>query len=116
MTFAGGQEQSVGDECAWYWVNIMLDTTFGVLLCYWLLKVTEALFGYSSGNYGKGAETGINWEDNPDYQTWAWQIVVWCSIVALMKLSVVVAMYLWQPFWEKVSTSATHWIKDRQMR
>lgn len=115
MTFAHGQKQ-VADECAWYWVNIMLDTTLGVLICYGLLKATEALFGYSSGHYGKGADTGIDWEENPDYTTWAWQIVVWCLIVAVMKLAVVVAMFVWQPFWEQVSTLATHWIKDREMR
>merc|ERR1719387_1195839 len=60
---AGGEE---ADECAWYWVNIMIDTTFGCIVCWALLKLSELLFGYDSGHYGKGAATGIDWEANPD--------------------------------------------------
>lgn len=115
MTFARGKEP-VADECAWYWVNIMIDTTLGVLICYGFLKVTETVFGYDSGHYGKKAETGIDWQSNPDYRKWAQQIGVWCIIVSLMKLVVVILMLLFASFWERVSVGATHWIRDRQLR
>lgn len=115
VMFAGGS-QRVADECAWYWVNIMIDTTLGVVICYALLKATEYLFGYDSGHYGKNAETGIDWQHNPDYVKWAQQIMVWFVIVGLMKFFVVVLMMLFAPFWEWVSTAATHWIEDRQLR
>jgi hypothetical protein len=108
--------EDTADECAWYWVNIMLDTTFGVLVCYVLLKMSERLFGYDSGKYGKGNDTGINWQENPDYWTWAHQITVWCCIVCLMKLVVVVIMFVWANFWEWAAIACTHWIKDIRTR
>lgn len=109
-------EASVADECAWYWVNIMIDTTFGVLVCWALLKLTESFFGYDSGHYGKGASTGIDWEANPDYRKWLHQIMVWCGIVAVMKLVVVFIMYAFAPFWISVSVTCTHWISSQNLR
>mmetsp|Transcript_49605 Transcript_49605/g.91532 ORF Transcript_49605/g.91532 Transcript_49605/m.91532 type:complete len:258 (+) Transcript_49605:102-875(+) len=115
MIFSAHEAAQAG-ECAWYWVNIMIDTTFGVLLCYVLLKATEKLFGYETGHYGKGAQTGIKWEDNPDYTKWAMQIMVWSMIVSTMKLVVVVVMAVGAPFWEWLAVKCTHWIKDRRTR
>jgi hypothetical protein len=109
-------EASVADECAWYWVNIMIDTTLGVLVCWGLLKLTEHLFQYDSGHYGKGASTGIDWEASPDYNKWLRQIMVWCGIVALMKVFVVFIMYALAPFWINVSVACTHWITKRDLR
>mmetsp|Transcript_51536 Transcript_51536/g.116612 ORF Transcript_51536/g.116612 Transcript_51536/m.116612 type:complete len:256 (-) Transcript_51536:85-852(-) len=119
MVFAmvfSGLETAAADECAWYWVNIMLDTTLGVFFCWILLKMTEKLFGYDSGHYGKKAQTGIDWETNPDYAKWFGQIVVWCVIVSVMKLAVVVLMWSFAAFWEHLATLSTHWIPGRQLR
>jgi len=115
MAFAGDKADH-GDECAWYWTNIMIDTTVGVGICYGLLKLTERLFGYDTGHYGRKAATGIDWQDNPDYSNWAKQILVWGAIVGMMKLIVVIIMYLFAPFWVRLSILATHWIEDKQMR
>lgn len=109
-------EPSAADECAWYWVNIMIDTTFGVGVCYALLKVTERVFGYDSGNYGKGAQTGIDWEENPDFRRWLSQIMTWCVIVGIMKSGVVALMYTFAPFWESLSVTCTHWIANETAR
>lgn len=109
-------DDALADECAWYWINIMIDTTIGCVICWGILKVTEWLFGYESGNYGKGAQTGIDWENNPDYCTWGKQIFIWCIIVCLMKGFVVVIMYIWSPFWEWFAMACTHWIHDRYWR
>jgi hypothetical protein len=107
---------NVADECAWYWVNIMIDTTFGVLVCWVFLKFTERLFGYDSGYYGKEASTGINWEANPDYSKWGSQIMVWSVIVSLMKVIVVAVMYAFAPMWQRISITCTHWIQNRTER
>jgi len=115
MLFAG-EEKEHGDECAWYWVNIMIDTTFGVLICYGLLRATEKIFGYDSGHYGKKAETGIDWHTNPDYYLWGQQILVWCGIVSAMKFIVVIMMAAVPSFWVWLSIKATHWIKDTKLR
>mmetsp|Transcript_123703 Transcript_123703/g.357840 ORF Transcript_123703/g.357840 Transcript_123703/m.357840 type:complete len:242 (+) Transcript_123703:86-811(+) len=116
IAFASRSQAVVVDECAWYWVNIMVDTTFGVLLCYWLLKGTEQLLGYDSGDYGKKAQTGIDWDQQPDYWKWGEQIVVWCMIVMLMKLIVVLLLFVGDSFWIWLSVMATHWITDPQLR
>eukprot|EP00415_Alexandrium_ostenfeldii_P001169 UN1169 len=115
MLFSG-LGSATADECAWYWVNIMIDTTLGVLFCWILLRITERVFGYDSGHYGKKAQTGIDWESSPDYSKWFAQIVVWCVIVSLMKLIVVILMWCFAFFWERLAVQSTHWIKDRQLR
>mmetsp|Transcript_22789 Transcript_22789/g.47262 ORF Transcript_22789/g.47262 Transcript_22789/m.47262 type:complete len:255 (-) Transcript_22789:57-821(-) len=115
MMFSG-LESATADECAWYWVNIMIDTTLGTLFCWVLLKMTEKIFGYDSGHYGKKAQTGIDWETSPDYTKWCSQIIVWCVIVSLMKLAVVIAMWCFSSFWEHLAILSTHWIRDRQPR
>lgn len=115
MVFSA-QEHATADECAWYWVNIMIDTTLGVLVCYWLLKATERILGYESGNYGKDARTGIDWENDPDWWTWGKQIGVWCCIVCCMKGFVVVLMWAFHSFWEWLAMVCTHWITNRRWR
>merc|ERR1719183_1277994 len=91
MLFSG-LDSATADECAWYWINIMIDTTFGVLVCWGFLKASERLFGYDSGHYGKEAKTGIDWETNPDFFKWGKQIAAWRAIVC------------------------THWISNVQVR
>lgn len=115
-TIFSSQEHATADQCAWYWVNIMIDTTLGVLICFALLKATEKIFGYESGKYGKKAETGIDWEKNPDYTTWGKQIAVWCGIVCMMKGFVIVLMWAFHSFWEWASIACTHWISNRRWR
>ncbi|CAD7931556.1 unnamed protein product [Amoebophrya sp. A25] len=44
-------KRSAGDECDWYWVNIMIDCTLGTLLNCFYLRRTESWFGYESGVY-----------------------------------------------------------------
>lgn len=109
-------EDALADECAWYWVNIMIDTTFGVVVCWGFLKLSEWMFGYDSGHYGKGAKTGIDWDHDPDYGKWGKQIAVWCLIVCLMKGVVVIIMFSAMSFWEWLSVACTHWIEDKEWR
>eukprot|EP00400_MALV-I_sp_L67-5_P000723 gene723-131_t len=37
--------------CHWYFIQIVTDTTVGVVVIYWLLKWSQKVFGYESGNY-----------------------------------------------------------------
>jgi len=102
-------QHSAADECAWYWVNIMMDTTVGVGICWIMLKVSERVFGYNSGYYGKEV-AGIDWEGEPDYGKWLKQVGMWCVVVAKMKMTVAVAMYTFAPMWESISIACTYWI------
>lgn len=59
-------KRSVGpaDECDWYWVNIMADTTLGVFVEYKLLRWSERWFGYKSGVYGVAGGRSFVVEDD----------------------------------------------------
>jgi len=70
------------DECNWYWLNIMIDTTFGVFIAYMLLKATVKLFNYESGQYM--SEDGEHVEVNE----WVKQVAYWCLVLLLMKVVV----------------------------
>mmetsp|Transcript_129934 Transcript_129934/g.277458 ORF Transcript_129934/g.277458 Transcript_129934/m.277458 type:complete len:236 (-) Transcript_129934:102-809(-) len=109
-------EQVSADECAWYWVNIMIDTTLGVGICWAFLKITETVFGYETGHYGGETHAGIDWELNPDYCKWARQIVGWCFIVFMMKVVVVFIMWVIAPFWVRLAIICTHWLTNQQAR
>jgi len=70
------------DECAWYFINYAIDSFFGTLLAFILLKTFNAVFKqldipalYKSGEYG----------DPPDLCIWFGQFLVWICIIAIVK-------------------------------
>lgn len=89
--------KTAGDECDWYWVNIVIDTTLGTCVTYTLLLgfthfiksalPAEKAAEFESGKY-KNQDGTIHW---PAYFK---QIVVWLCIVSLMKASMVCLMIL----------------------
>jgi len=116
MLFGGSFSSQGADECAWYWANLMLDTTFGVFVCWVLLRLTERLLGYSSGCYMDEARTGIDWEGSPDYAEWARQIAAWCGVVGAMKLIVLFVLWCFASSWAQLSMVSTCWVGGRQAR
>lgn len=78
-----------GDECSWYWVNIMVDTTLGTLVCYGLLKLSMRCTGYQSGNY-------LTPENTIDATMWIPQVVTWCVIITIMKAGAAVLIVVSQ--------------------
>lgn len=42
---------SNADACEWYWVNIVVDTTVGTVICFYLVRTSECLLRYKSGSY-----------------------------------------------------------------
>ena len=79
-------EGGTDDPCAWYFVNIAVEVTAGVLLSYCLLKLTNficrrlGLYSVVSGNYVVEENNEI------DLASWAVQLMVWGSIVAVVAL------------------------------
>ncbi len=64
MLFAHGEVEkrlnggkSPADECDWYFVNILVDTTVGVFVTYKLLRISERVFQYKSGHYQRSSGT-----------------------------------------------------------
>lgn len=76
-----------GDQCTWYWLNIMVDTTFGVLVAYCLLQVSMRTFQYESGQY-------VGSDGELDYRKWAVQAGHWLLVVFLMKLTCIATIFL----------------------
>eukprot|EP00927_Polykrikos_kofoidii_P052753 TRINITY_DN4669_c0_g1_i1.p1 TRINITY_DN4669_c0_g1~~TRINITY_DN4669_c0_g1_i1.p1 ORF type:complete len:331 (+),score=65.83 TRINITY_DN4669_c0_g1_i1:69-995(+) len=89
---------NTGDECEWYWVNIMVDTTIGVGISALLLRgsmvVLEATLGieesleFESGAYKESFTNSIN------YRKYAKQLANWLLIVVAMKLCMLVLMVI----------------------
>jgi len=85
-----------GDECTWYWLNIMIDTTLGTFVEYVLLRVFTSFikkkFGsssseFESGNY-KGEDGKVIW------RRYLKQLAVWLFIVSCMKVLMVLFMFV----------------------
>mmetsp|Transcript_122358 Transcript_122358/g.357165 ORF Transcript_122358/g.357165 Transcript_122358/m.357165 type:complete len:247 (+) Transcript_122358:87-827(+) len=92
-----GSRMSKGDECEWYWINIMIDTTLGVAVEYWLLRqitrtlqacLADGASDYHSGEYWIGDEFQL--------RRYVKQLMVWLLVVTLMKLVMVLLILLCQ--------------------
>jgi hypothetical protein len=88
--------QGAGDECEWYWINIVIDCTLGVAVEYILLQVLmnllqtmapEQVNDFRTGEY-RGYDGGVNLVK---YQKQLW---MWLLIVTMMKACMLVLMAL----------------------
>lgn len=82
------------DPCVWYFINITIDTTLGVLLCYGLLQLI--LHGSTKQGWTR-MQTGryVSEEGGKlDFGAWGLQLTVWCMIVATVKVSLAAVIYL----------------------
>eukprot|EP00747_Dinoflagellata_sp_TGD_P165257 gnl/TRDRNA2_/TRDRNA2_186301_c0_seq1.p1 gnl/TRDRNA2_/TRDRNA2_186301_c0~~gnl/TRDRNA2_/TRDRNA2_186301_c0_seq1.p1 ORF type:complete len:266 (-),score=38.43 gnl/TRDRNA2_/TRDRNA2_186301_c0_seq1:125-922(-) len=105
---------TAGDECSWYWINLMADTTFGLVVVYSTLRLSEKLFGYQSGNYR--VNVGPDQELQVDYSKWFRQIVLYLAIVSVKKTAVVLLIWLLLPHSMGAGVWATQWIGDVHVR
>merc|ERR1712048_193983 len=81
----------LGDECDWYWINIVVDCTIGVFVNYLLLHlcvdailpaaVPDQAHDFKSGEYTEG--------DSFEAMKYIKQLILWLAIVTIMKLSMV---------------------------
>lgn len=85
----------VGDECEWYWINIMIDTTLGVAVEYALLQALLKLAGVCLGTAGAEELRPGHYHDAGVFQVsrYVKQLVLWLIVVTGMKMSMVVLMY-----------------------
>merc|ERR1712167_294135 len=96
----GLEEESANEECTWYWLNIMIDTTFGVGVVYCFLQLATSFLqkyydaDFKNGTYGP---KGTDWKEDPSYRMWFGQLLLWLCIVCSMKLIVVIIMYVLHP-------------------
>eukprot|EP00922_Rhytidocystis_sp_ex-Travisia-forbesii_P032296 GHVS01048016.1.p1 GENE.GHVS01048016.1~~GHVS01048016.1.p1 ORF type:complete len:374 (+),score=86.96 GHVS01048016.1:66-1124(+) len=81
-------EHHGGDECNWYWINIVVDCTLGVFFLYlYFNRVKRILHLEGSNEFGY-------YGDPPRGGIWIRQMLIWQFIVCAMKLTMVVVMLI----------------------
>jgi len=80
-----------GDECNWYWVNIMIDTTVGVLVQYLILRGVTWLIETNCGDAASLYRSGEYRGPNGEFVTECYirQLIIWLLVVSSMKLIMV---------------------------
>jgi len=88
---------SGGDECEWYWINILVDTTLGTAVSYVFLQIANAFIrkrlhpevvaDFRSGHYK--AEDG-----QIQMSKYGKQLALWLLVVSSMKMTMVLFMFL----------------------
>lgn len=113
--FSRGHEGLPADECAWYFVNFIIDTTFGLWLNFVLLRLSERRFAYQSGMYWTKAEDP---KAPPifDVARFACQLSIYLSIISLSKLVVVGFMYAAPVLFSDLGVMGTFWITNSDSR
>lgn len=89
---------SDGDQCDWYWINIMLDTTLGVLAeyCFLLLYLSslEHLLGPSGAEeFRGGGYYDLRQQSRFMVGRYLKQLALWLIVVTSMKLVMVCIMF-----------------------
>ena len=69
----------IGDECRWYLVNTVTETTLGVAINIVLLQISMAIFKYDTGSY-------MSPEGDLMVRPWITQTGHWVLIISIMKV------------------------------
>ena len=95
------------DQCAWYLTSILIDTTFGILVNWFLLKLVQSMLdeerskSLKSGNYFKKVPDMDKYEI--DYNAWLKQTFIWITIFSIMKSIVIAIQVTFPGFMQKMS-------------
>mmetsp|Transcript_44059 Transcript_44059/g.82385 ORF Transcript_44059/g.82385 Transcript_44059/m.82385 type:complete len:244 (-) Transcript_44059:72-803(-) len=88
-------EKDGGDQCDWYWINIVVDCTMGVAVTYVLLQVAMRIIQSVLPNQALDFKTGdYRLNGSIDAARYVKQLAVWLVIVSTMKISMVLFMAL----------------------
>lgn len=83
------------DECVWYFINIVIDCSVGVLIAYLLLKAVDVYAVQSCPRIRSGYY--ISKDGTISLSAWALQLMVWCIIVSISKWLLVCVIALSRP-------------------
>eukprot|EP00927_Polykrikos_kofoidii_P025653 TRINITY_DN23008_c0_g1_i1.p1 TRINITY_DN23008_c0_g1~~TRINITY_DN23008_c0_g1_i1.p1 ORF type:complete len:568 (+),score=76.48 TRINITY_DN23008_c0_g1_i1:90-1706(+) len=85
---------NLGDECEWYWVNIVVDCTLGVFITYVLLKLMTKMVIRAGAEEADSLQSGTYTSKDGTIQLerYAKQLVMWLGVVTLMKIAVLAIM------------------------
>lgn len=97
-------------QCVWYFVNITIDTSLGVFLCYLLVRGFEALAtrkGWDRVRTGKYDHFG-----SLDYAGWALQVGIWTAILASVKWTLFLGIYLNADYLSTAGEALIGWMDE----
>lgn len=90
-----GNDGKLDDQCAWYAINYLVDTTFGLVLALMFLKILDYLANTknweslkNSGVY-YGPQKWIHWRD---------QVLAWIAVMTLVKIVILFFMWIFSEF------------------
>lgn len=83
--------QTLDDECAWYAINYVIDTTLGLVITIVFLDWLERLATYFNWTSLKNSGVYVGREG---LIHWAFQMVAWLIILTLVKVIICVIMWL----------------------
>ena len=93
-------KQNDDDACVWYLINILLDTSIGIIINWIFVRLLEIfarknnIEALVSGNYY--ARDSTNFEDyDINYNIWLVQASVWCFICFIMKIFIYFILLHW---------------------
>ena len=69
----------------WYFINLTLETTVGVLLSYSLLKLTEKLARATNNDSLISGHYTYEKDNEIDLASWAIQLILWGGIIVVVK-------------------------------
>ncbi|CAE7620956.1 tetA [Symbiodinium sp. CCMP2456] len=86
-------EEAGGDECDWYWINIVVDCTLGVACTYVLLQLSTRIILATVPDQAPDFKTGeYRVNGGIDAAKYIKQLAVWLVVVSSMKVGMVVFM------------------------
>eukprot|EP01054_Gregarina_sp_Poly1_P000318 Gregarina_sp_Poly_1__317@NODE_1078_length_5165_cov_88_419969_g749_i0_p1_GENE_NODE_1078_length_5165_cov_88_419969_g749_i0NODE_1078_length_5165_cov_88_419969_g749_i0_p1_ORF_typecomplete_len287_score20_09STIMATE/PF12400_8/5e32DUF3611/PF12263_8/0_021DUF3611/PF12263_8/1_2e03_NODE_1078_length_5165_cov_88_419969_g749_i027753635 len=96
LSFAFGQSAwtNEGDACDYYWLNIMLDTTLGVLVTY-IALINLLRSPLVKGKLGMNCQYGF-YGNPPKLRMWAPQVLLWLTVIVIMKMSILLCLVIAQ--------------------
>lgn len=81
---------TLDDECAWYAINYVIDTTLGLVITIIFLDWLERLANYFNWTALKNSGVYVGREG---LCHWVWQMLAWIVILSLCK--VVICVFMW---------------------
>ncbi|EIN11002.1 hypothetical protein PUNSTDRAFT_100938 [Punctularia strigosozonata HHB-11173 SS5] len=88
---------SSGNACIFYFLNILIDTTLGVAIIYFMLHALQSLL--TDKMHFKGFESGV-YGNPPSLKFWGRQAAVYVLSITTMKLVVIALFALWPGIFE----------------
>lgn len=98
----GSAQDQDGDQCDWYFLNLLMDTTIGVPLLYVLLTVVH----YTASRAGLKVQSGY-YGTPPQLKLYAQQLCLF--LVSLMLMKLVVFELLKLDFWIDLADWVLNW-------